>query len=145
MPLGSTANYSTSTQPSPISESDILHSLLMNRTPEETKQERADWLGWSSHFVAGSVMGTIAGCLCLPGKFQPTFVSATEFPIFLSGLALLGGAIASFYGDELWIGATYRVILPMPPKHSRRSRLTSLGVAIAGSLLVTIALHRLVN
>ena len=65
--------------------------------------------------------------------------------MFVIGAAFIGAALASYFGDKLWIGLTYRVIPPDAPKHNIRSCLASLIVGLIGLILCSIAICRSVN
>ncbi|HEX7261583.1 MAG TPA: hypothetical protein VF258_07180, partial [Luteolibacter sp.] len=58
------------------------------------------------------------------------------------GLALFTAALASYFGDRLWLGDTYRVIPPDGPQHSLASRLISILAGCAGVILIFIAIAR---
>jgi hypothetical protein len=57
-------------------------------------------------------------------------------PSFLTGCALVGSGLASWHGDRLWLGRSFRVVRPDGVTHSRSSRIASLTAAVAGGLLV---------
>lgn len=114
--------------------------------------KRADWLAWSLQFLFGSLVG--ASLICLPWASRHghrfigiPFSARGASPAFSSllglGGALIGGALASWFGDRFWFGGAFRISPPDEPEHSIASRTASLVVGLVGGVLVLIALARL--
>jgi hypothetical protein len=105
--------------------------------------ERADWLAWSLQCLLGLVVGALFSVIFIGGGRRSIPLIAREHsPTFILGTALIGAALASHYGDQLWLGDSYRVIPPDKPRHSLASLRASLTVGCIGGLLVLIALAR---
>lgn len=103
----------------------------------------ADWFAWSLQFLAGLVVGGLAGVIFLADHSRRRgFIDSPQAPVFLAGTALIGAALASFYGDELWLGDSYRAIPPNGIAHSEVSRIASVGAGVLGGLLVLGAVLR---
>ena len=62
------------------------------------------------------------------------------FSTYLSGTALVGGALASYYGDRLWLGHSSRIIAPNSVRNSSASRTASMTAGTAGAALIVAAL-----
>jgi predicted membrane protein len=105
--------------------------------------ERADWLAWSLQFLFGLVVGALFSLLFIRGgRRSIPLIAGETSPTFILGAALIGAALASHYGDQLWLGDSYRVIPPDKPRHSPASLRASLVVGSIGGFLVLIALAR---
>ncbi len=92
-------------------------------------------------FLAGLAVGATFGCVFLRGgRRSIPLIARDSAPIFLLGTALIGAALASHYGDQLWRGSSYRVIPPEAPRQSDVSRRTSYIVGFIGGVLVVFAL-----
>jgi hypothetical protein len=102
---------------------------------------KADWIAWGLQLVVGLVAGGVTA-LCILSQFRDFRTLDGTLPL-ISGVALTGGALASFYGDSYWIGDSYHVIPPDEPQHSRLSRLASGVVGFIGVALVALWLARL--
>lgn len=112
--------------------------------------ERADWVAWSLQFVAGLAVGAGFSLMFisdgrstirLRNNTIPLIARETS-PTFILGVALIGAALASHDGDQLWLGGSYRVFPPAEPRHSVASRRASLVAGCIGGILVLIALAR---
>jgi len=105
----------------------------------------ADWLAWLLQFAAGLVAGLLLGLAMLWSRngMRSLWLGSDLIPAFLSGWALVGAGLASWHGDRLWLGRSFRVLPPDGVTHSRTSRIASLTAAVAGGLLVArvILLH----
>jgi hypothetical protein len=105
--------------------------------------ERADWLAWSLQFFVGLVIGGLCSVIFIRGGRRSIPLIAQEIsPVFVLGAALIGAALASYYGDQLWLGDSYRVIPPDAPRHSIASRRASFMTGGIGGILILIALAR---
>lgn len=105
--------------------------------------KRADWLAWSLQFLVGTVVGAACSCIFLRGGHRGIpIIDRETSPAFILGAALIGAALASYYGDQLWVGSSYRVIPPDEPRHSVTSRRVSIIIGCIGVVLVLIALIR---
>ena len=106
-------------------------------------KQGADWLAWFMQLVVGAVAGSIFGSFIIPrGRRGGYWLAPDQMPAFLWGAALFGAGMASFYGDRLWVGLTYRVIPPNEMEHSRLNRFLSLTAVAAGGGLMLVALLR---
>ncbi len=107
--------------------------------------QRADWLAWSLQFVVGLVFGALIS-LCFirggGGRRSLPLIIPSIAPSFTLGAALVGAALASYYGDQLWLDSSYRVIPPDAPQHSDISRRVSLITGIVGGGLILFAVAR---
>lgn len=107
----------------------------------------ADWLAWSLQFVAGAIAGILLGLAILGSRngLNSYWLGADLIPPFLAGSALVGAGLASWHGDRLWMGRSFRVIRPDGVAHSRTSRLASLVAVVAGGLVVATVILRHFN
>jgi hypothetical protein len=98
----------------------------------------ADWLAWLLQFAAGLVAGLLLGLVILGSRsgMRSLWLGKDLIPAFLTGWALVGAGLASWHGDRLWLGRSFRVVRPDGVTHSRTSRIASLTAAAAGGLLV---------
>lgn len=104
---------------------------------------RADWFSWSLQFVVGLVAGALFSALFMRGgRRSIPLVAQEECLPFMLGAALVGAALASRFGDRLWLGDSYRIIPPDEPRHSAASRKTSAIVGGIGGLMVFLAIVR---
>jgi hypothetical protein len=101
--------------------------------------DRADWVAWSLQFALGLVVGAALGFGYSWGRAP--LVRAESRMLAVVGAALLGAALASGYGDELWLGS-HRGFRTDAPRHSRTSRAVSLVVGCVGGGLILVVLGR---
>lgn len=106
----------------------------------------ADWLAWSLQLIAGLAVGAFIGLRVITdgGHYHnsPSLGLATEHvSAFLWGAAFIGAAMASYMGDKLWIGSSYRIIPPDEPQNSATSRSASVLIGICGAMLILLALY----
>lgn len=103
----------------------------------------ADWIAWILQFLLGLAVGIFVGAFIISkgrrsgGGF---WLLPEAAPFFLVGAALAGGALASYHGDRLWLGHSYRVIAPDGMRHDRASRAASCITGAAGIALMVAAL-----
>jgi len=106
------------------------------------KRSGADWLSWVLQFIVGCFVGAFIGVSLLVRRFGPPLIRGEMYYVFVSGAALVGGAIASHYGDELWLRSVNRRFPPDPPEQSNASNLCSLVIGIGGVLVMLFAVCR---
>ncbi len=105
--------------------------------------DRADWLSWAMQFVAGFIVGGIVGLIFIPRRGRsPEPIAPEAIPPLLLGAALIGAAIASTFGDRLWLGSVYRAMPPDAPRHSALSRGVSFVIGAVGIGFLVQALIR---
>lgn len=102
---------------------------------------RADWLGWSLQFIFGFMVGVILGFFLISRRRHPGWlVNGEVVHHFILGAGLLSAAVASHFGDQLWVD--YRVIPPDVPDQSRFSILLSVMAGVSGVGLMAFAVLR---
>ncbi len=112
--------------------------------PEQMKNS-ADWLGWSLQFIVGLVVGTVAGLMILlriNRHVGDLHLSVANFGMILCGTGLVGGGIASIYGDRLWLGWSCRVIPLDDISQSTASLKASYAACTLGCVIVVSAVIR---
>jgi O-antigen/teichoic acid export membrane protein len=100
----------------------------------------ADWLAWTLQFVFGLLVGAGSGVYFLSRFGRSRDIESPEFMTFIGGAALVGAALASLYGDWLWLGDSYRVIPPQDMQHSDVSKIISVLTGVIGAAAIGIAL-----
>jgi len=70
------------------------------------------------------------------------WLASDQVSTFIAGAALIGAGLASFYGDQLWLGSSFRVIPPDGIRHSDISRMVSIVTGMSGVVLVLTAILR---
>ena len=106
-------------------------------------QREADWLGWSMQFVFGYVVGWLFSYTFIEGRRRSIpLISRETAHVFSAGIGLIVAALASRYGDQMWLGSSYRMIPPDAPQQSRVSVAASLVTGCIGGILVVVALAR---
>ena len=105
-------------------------------------KKRADWLAWSLQFLSGFFIGALCSLMFIRGRRSIPLIEREASPVFAFGAALIGAALASYYGDQLWSGGSYFIIPPLKRGQSRASRRASLAVGCVGGILVLIAFLR---
>lgn len=106
-------------------------------------EHKSDWLAWGMHFVVGAVAGAFfSGIFIRGGRRSIPLIARDDALFFILGAALLGAAIGSRYGDELWTGGNYRVIPPDEMRHSAATLRASWGAGALGVLLMLTALAK---
>jgi ABC-type amino acid transport system permease subunit len=101
----------------------------------------ANWMAWTLQFIFGFVVGAIIGLRGLGGRSAYSWECASGIS-FVLGVAFLGAALASYFGDRLWMGSCYSVLPPEPAQHSVSSRIASVITGMAG--IICIVLPRIV-
>ena len=101
-------------------------------------KQGADWLAWSLHFVFGLFVGPVVGIFFITRRRHSDWIASEDIPAFFFGAALIGAALASFYGDRLWGESSYRVIPPNEFRQSVKSRIASITTGVIGCILVLV-------
>lgn len=105
----------------------------------------ADWLAWSLQFVVGLAVGAFIGVAIISRRRRfgsGWWLAPEQASFFICGAALLGAGLASFYGDRLWLGSSFRVIPPKDIEHSKASRIVSIVTVFAGSITLASVILR---
>ena len=101
----------------------------------EPTERKADWLGWWIQFIVGFLVGILIGFMLVCRRHGWRWWHDANAAVFFSlGLGLLIGAIATQYGDRLWMGGRYSRFLPPDEiQHStfRKILAVLIGVAVA--------------
>ena len=104
------------------------------QTATQPPEPRDDWTAWSLHFLAGVVAGGIAGMFLGFRMIRYAFIGGTELLLAIAGIAIFGGAIASYRGEDTW---TMRSALdPQRPQQGRRCRAWSKALGGGSAALV---------
>ena len=107
---------------------------LIARKPSEP---RTDWLAWSLQFVLGLFVGGIASSVIGPRMIRLHFIGLEEMHLVIAGIALFGGAIASYRGDDTWV--TRSALDPERPPPSNKCRTCSIAVGSVGAAIFAYA------
>ena len=102
----------------------------------------ADWLAWTLQFLLGLVAGAIVGAVIILRTRVGFSMQAGVLVTYFCGAAFIGGALASYYGDRLWLGPSSRIISPHSLQRSSTSRVASMASGAAGAALVAVALMK---
>ena len=100
----------------------------------------ADWLAWSLQFMAGLFVGAILALYITRRSWYSAAAASKHILMPIIGVALIGGGLASYFGDRLWFGASYSVIPPDEIRHSATSRIISVLAIALGGAMVLLAL-----
>jgi uncharacterized membrane protein YeaQ/YmgE (transglycosylase-associated protein family) len=100
----------------------------------------ADWLGWSLQFILGLIVGCVLGAVLITRRRHGFWMASEAIPAYLFGSALIGAAIASYHGDRLWLGSSYRIIPADGIRHNAKSRAASISTGVVGGILVLAAI-----
>lgn len=100
----------------------------------------ADWLGWSLQFILGLIVGCVLGAVLITRRRHGFWMASEAIPAFLLGAAFIGAALASYHGDRLWLGSSYRVIPADGIRHDAKSRAASITTGVVGGTLVLAAI-----
>ena len=100
-------------------------------------KQGADWLAWSLQFIAGFFVGALIALAILSKAARHAGFNMTQDTVvpFILGPAFIGAGLASYYGDRLWIGDSYRIIPPDEIRQSDISRVVSIAAGILGGSL----------
>jgi TRAP-type C4-dicarboxylate transport system permease small subunit len=96
----------------------------------------ADWLAWALQFILGLIVGLILGAELISSRHHSFWMASEAVPAHLLGAALIVAALASYYGDRLWLGSSYRIIPTDGIRHSAKSRAVSISTGVVGGILV---------
>jgi len=103
----------------------------------------ADWLSWTLQCLVGMAAGAGIGLYLISNSGGGTHYHLRELWIkpeqvvpCLWGAALIGGALASQLGDQLWLRSAYLLLQPDAPRQSLASRLASVWLGILGVGLI---------
>jgi uncharacterized membrane protein YeaQ/YmgE (transglycosylase-associated protein family) len=64
---------------------------------------KADWLGWILQFILGFIAGVVGGFVLASRRRSGWWLNSGMVLYFILGAGLLGGDLASHYGDRLWM------------------------------------------
>jgi hypothetical protein len=108
------------------------------------KPPKADWLAWTLQFMAGSVVGVLIGYVTVCSRRSGiSLLAPPDILPFAIGAAFLGGALASYYGDRLWMED--RVIPNDPVPQSYNSFACSVTIGAVGVGLMGCAILRTIG
>ena len=102
----------------------------------------ADWLAWALQFILGLIVGLILAVALISRRRHSFWMAPEAIPAYFLGAALLGAALASYYGDRLWLGSSYRIISPDGIRHSAKSRAASISTGVVGGIFVLAAIFK---
>jgi len=108
----------------------------------------ADWLAWTLQCLVGMAVSAGLGVYLISHSgggahyhtLRELWVKPDQVVPCLWGAALIGGALASHFGDQLWLRSSYLLLQPDAPAQSWASRLASGALGIFGILLLGVAL-----
>jgi hypothetical protein len=106
--------------------------------------KRADWLAWSMQFLAGLGFGALIGICMISGRLKLLGSGWWDSPMvgamFIIGASLTTAGLASFFGDRLWLGSSYRPYISGESlRHSDSSRRASILSGTLGVLVMAVA------
>ena len=111
---------------------------------DKMKPPKADWLAWVLQFIAGSVVGVLIGYVTVCSRRSGiSLLAPPDILPFTIGAAFLGGALASYYGDRLWMED--RVIPNDPVPQSYNSFACSVTLGAVGVGLMVCAIFRTIG
>jgi len=111
-------------------------------------KKKADWLAWFLQFVFGAVIGLFIGYMLISKRSRysyyhggnPYLLQSNDVMPFIIGASLLVGAIASHFGDRLWVA--YRIFPNDEVPNSNFSNLCSIVLGVIGLGLMVFAVVR---
>src|SRR4051812_48153938 len=107
----------------------------------QSMKEGADWLAWALQFIVGFFVGAVlAVYITRRSRYVPWEAPSEHILMLVLGGALIGAGLASYMGDRLWFGGSYRVIPPDDVRHSATSKALSILAGTTGGALVLLAL-----
>ena len=106
---------------------------------------KANWLAWSLQLIFGALLGGVAGAASAWGRGRAAHFHFSDDEGGLAfgyvlGCSMVIGGLASYFGDELWLGSSLRAYQPPEMPHSAVSRGSSLCIGIVGLGLIVITL-----
>jgi len=110
------------------------------------KPPKADWLAWTLQFIFGGVVGWVFAFYVISCRYtrgSSYLLESSDVMPFLIGAAFLGGALASYYGDRLWMED--RVIPNDPVPQSYNSFACSVTIGAVGVGLMVCAIFRTIG
>ncbi|NJK92779.1 MAG: hypothetical protein HC904_13735 [Blastochloris sp.] len=99
---------------------------------------KADWLAIAIHFIVGAIVGGAFSFLSLAKTGYAYRVSGENLIVIILCTSAMIGAGYALLQNEAWIGENYRIIPPIPPRHSLLSRIFLGGVAVVSVLLIFV-------
>lgn len=105
-------------------------------------KQGADWLAWSLQFIGGFFVGALIAVAILSKAARHAGMTQDTVVPFILGPAFIGAGLASYFGDRLWIGDSYRIIPPDEIRQSDISRVLSISAGILGGSLVLLPWFR---
>ncbi|MEK7949023.1 hypothetical protein [Luteolibacter soli] len=103
-------------------------------------KDSADWLAWTLQFILGLVVGAVVGVALILRLGIGYSMQFGVFATYLCGAGFVGGALASYHGDRLWLGHSSRIIAPNSVRNSSVSRAASVATGVTGVVLMAAAL-----
>jgi len=114
------------------------------------KPQKADWLAWILQFIFGGAIGLLVGYMLISKRRRyyysgsnPYWLQSNDVWPFIIGAALLVGAIASHFGDRLWVA--YRIFPNNEVPNSNFSTFCSIVLGVIGVGLMMFAVVRTVG
>jgi len=111
------------------------------------KNPKADWLAWFLQFIFGGVIGLLIGYTLISKRRRYYYrgsnlywLQSNDVWLFIIGAALLVGAIASHFGDRLWVA--YRIFPNEEVPNSNFSVICSIVLGVIGVGMMLFAVVR---
>jgi len=108
------------------------------------KPLKADWLAWILQFIFGGVVGLMIGFIIIHRRRRyysggtSWWINGEDVPLFMTGAALMGGALASHFGDRLWMQESLFGDVPFPQSLSSKTISVILGLLGVGLMLLAV-------
>ena len=101
---------------------------------------KADWLAWTLQFIVGSVIGALIGYVTVcPRRYSGiSLLARQDIHPFTLGAAFLGGALASYYGDRLWLEDRVIPNDSVPQSYNSLACSVTLGAVGVGLMICAI-------